>query len=96
MRKTNEQTIGEVIAEIFEAYHYSEKFDEMKIMNAWPQVTGKMTAKHTKSLKISNKTLFVSLDSDPLRNELIYSRSKLLALLNKKAGKEVITQIVFR
>lgn len=96
MRKTNEQTVGEVIAEIFEAYRYSGRFDEMSIMNAWPKVTGKMISKHTVRLDIKNKTLFVTLNSSALRNELSYSRTKLIKLLNNKAGKEVITDLVFR
>lgn len=96
MRKTNEQTVGEVISEIFEVFHYSDKIDEMKILNAWPKVTGKMIAKYTTYLKVKNGILYVSIDSPALKNELIYSRTKLLQILNKKAGKEVITDIVFR
>lgn len=96
MKKSNEQTLKEVILELIEAYRLGQKLDEAKLLTAWPAVAGRIIARHTTSLHISKKVLFIYLDSPALKQELSYSKEKLIKLLNKKAGREVIVDIVFR
>jgi predicted nucleic acid-binding Zn ribbon protein len=96
MKKSNEQTLKEVILELIEAYQLGQKLDEAKLLSSWPKVTGKIIARHTTTMHISKKVLFIYLDSPALKQELSYSKEKLIRLLNKKAGKEVIVDIVLR
>jgi hypothetical protein len=45
---------------------------------------------------LSNKTLFISLSSAVLREELSYGKSKIIQMMNEALGKELITKIVLR
>lgn len=91
----NDQSLGDAIREFLQTYHLDEKLNETKLIKSWEKTVGIMIAKHTKGLRIRNKVLFVKLDSPALRNELSYSREKLINALNKEAEASVIEDIVF-
>ena len=95
MRRTNTLSIAQVIAEVLDAYNLSGKLQESRIIAAWHEVLGPL-AKPSDELYIKNSVLFVHLSSSVIGNELYMMRSKLVQRLNEKAGKEVITDIVFR
>jgi len=92
----NERPLREVLQEILKSYRLEDHLEETALIGSWEKVTGKMISSHTSNLFISNKVLYVTVDSAALRQELLYRKEKLLELLNKPAGKEVIRDIVFR
>ncbi len=94
-RISNNQSIREVIEELLSAYHIEDKVNETRVIGLWDQVVGKMIARETTHLYIKNKILYVKLNSPALRQELGYARTKLVKLLNKAAGSEVISDIAF-
>ncbi|MCK4360231.1 MAG: DUF721 domain-containing protein [Bacteroidales bacterium] len=95
MKKSNDQTLKEVINELLEAYKLGDKLKEVRLIDSWEKVVGKLINKHTKNLYIKKKVLFVKLDSAALRNELSYARQKIIKALNKEAKEVVIDDIVF-
>ena len=92
----NEQSLKNAIGDFLKVSRLSGKLAEQKIIDGWEKHMGKTIAKHTKQISISNKKLFLHLDSAPLKQELFYSREKLIKMLNEEAGEEVIQEIVFR
>ena len=96
MLKSNEQSLKEVINMFLKESHLSEKINEQKIISLWEKLMGKMIATHTKEISVSNKKLFLLLNSAPLKQELFYSREKIIQMLNKEMGDDVIQEIVFR
>ena len=51
---------------------------------------------YTKEITLKNKTLYVSLSSSVLRQELSYGKQKIVDLINKEIGGKIITKIVLR
>ena len=49
---------------------------------------------HTLKLNIRNNVLFVKVDADSLRNELLFAKSLLMEKLNMRAGDEILKDIV--
>lgn len=94
-KRQNDIKLGDAIKELMETYHLNHKLDEMKIIEGWGKTLGPVISKHTLNIKVINRKLLVQLDSAPLKNELLYSRSKLVQSLNDYAGKVVIDEIVF-
>jgi predicted nucleic acid-binding Zn ribbon protein len=94
MRKSNEQPIKAAIEEFLDRYRLRDKLSQAKVIQAWEKVVGEMVAKNTSQLHIRNKVLYVKVNSAPLRNELLFARTKIMNALNKEAGAEVITEIV--
>lgn len=95
MRKTNEQSLGEVIRDLLDEYKLHDGLSETRLIAAWESVVGRMIARHTERLFIRDKVLFVKTNSPPMKQELLYSKSKIIEALNKKAGSEVINNINF-
>ncbi len=96
MKQQNEQPLGSIINEILKMYRLDAKLTEVRALDFWHKVVGEMIAKHTVDLFIERKVLFVKLDSDAIRNELIYAKSLIVKNINKEAGSDVITDVVFR
>lgn len=95
MSRSNEISIKEAIRQLLKAYRLDDKLNEVRLINSWEKVVGKMISKHTGKLYIKRKKLFVSLDSAALKAELSYSKEKIIKMLNSEVGGEVIVEIVF-
>ncbi len=92
---SNEQNIKDAISEFLKVSRLSGKLAEQKIIDGWEKLMGKTIANRTKQISIHNKKLFLQLDSAPLKQELFYSREKIIKMLNEEAGEKVIEEIVF-
>ena len=95
MRRTNTVSIAHILDDLLSEYKIDGKLKEARIIAAWPKVLGSLS-KPDDALFIRNGTLFATLSSSVIRNELSMMRSTLIKLLNEKAGGEVIIDIVFR
>ena len=95
MQRSNEQTLKEVVRELLRTYCWGGKIGEIRLMNSWEKVVGKMISKHTIKLDVRKKVLFVKLDSPALKNELSFAKEKIMKSLNEEVGEVVINKIVF-
>ncbi|MBL0342078.1 MAG: DUF721 domain-containing protein [Bacteroidetes bacterium] len=77
MRKSNEQSLGDVINQLLDAYKLRGKINEIKVKRTWEDLMGVAIAKRTTNLFIKDTTLFIRLSSAPLREELMFQREKL-------------------
>lgn len=96
MRKSNEQSLGEVIKQWLREFNNEEKITEVRINTAWEKVMGDMIYKQTKNLVYKNKTLTVYLRSAPLREELSMARTKIISNINKEIGSDTVNEVYFR
>ena len=96
MRKSNQQTIGQVIQQYLKENNLEKKFKRSHIIGSWEIIMGKVVANHTKSIVFNDKTLFLELDSPGLRNELSYRKAELIKKINTEAGEEIIKEIIFK
>ncbi len=95
MKKSNEAPLGEIIDKILKAYRLDGKMKELDVLNAWEEMMGVAVARRTKELYIKNKTLFLTLDSSVMREELLMGKSVIIQRVNQQAGYELITDIWF-
>jgi len=96
MPRSNEQSLGDAIREFLHSYHLEDKLNETKVIQSWGKIAGPMVEKHTQGLYIRNRILFVKVDSAALRQELSFSRSKLVGALNDEVKANVIEDIILR
>ena len=94
-RTANQSTVGEVIDKLMKAYRLDGKLKEMDVIEAWGDLMGIAVANRTKSIQIRNKTLFLTMDSAVMRDELSYGKSIIIQRINEKAGFEMITNVFF-
>lgn len=87
-------TLAELINEFYKSHNRENSLDEMKIIESWRSVVGGFIASHTLDLRITNGIMYVKVDADSLRNELMYSKSILLKNINKTSGTALLKDIV--
>jgi predicted nucleic acid-binding Zn ribbon protein len=95
MGRNNDKTIKEAINDLLDSYRLRKKFDETALIAAWPEMMGTAIANRTKQLYISDRKLFLRIESSVIKNELLMMQSQIIKRLNEKAGHEVIDSIVF-
>lgn len=93
MQKKNNLSIGEAIQELIATYQLSAKLNEVKVVNAWKKVVGSVIDKHTTNIYVKNEVLHVYIDSAVIKQELSYSKNKLVQQLNQEAGSEVLKEL---
>lgn len=96
MRKSNQQSIGEVLKQYLQENNLEKKLAHSNIISSWGELMGKVVANHTKKVYFSDKTLFVELDSAALRNELSFRMEDMRQRINTEAGFEIVKEIVLK
>ena len=70
--------------------------DKVDTREAWANLMGNGVNNYTTAIELRNDTLFVSLSSSVLREELSHGKSKIITMLNEELGKEVVKKLVLR
>jgi len=96
MRRKKTQRLGEVIKEYLQEANIEKKLKEVELIHSWEEIVGKPVANRTEKISIKKGKLYVYLKSSVVRNELFMMREKLLEELNKRAGEEIIKEIVLK
>lgn len=87
-------TLAELINEFYKRHNRENSLDEMKIIESWKSVVGGFIAAHTLDLRITKGILYVKVDADSLRSELMYSKTILLRNINRVSGTNLLKDIV--
>ena len=95
MRKPNDITLKEGIGKLLKVYKLKGKFDETSVVALWPDLMGKAISNRTTQIYVSQKKLFVRIESSVIKNELLMVRTGIIQKINERAGSEVITDLVF-
>ena len=80
----NGYTLGELIKEFYRKHNRENTLDEVKILESWNSVVGEYIAYHTLDLRVSKGILYVKVDADSLRSELLFSKNILMDNLNRR------------
>lgn len=92
-RNDEEQSLGDALNSYLQHSKLQKGIDQVKLAEAWSEVLGPGVGSYTRSVRLSGSTLYVSLKSSVLREELSLGRSKIIALLNEHIGREVVQQL---
>ena len=96
MRKTNTQSISDVLKNFVQENKLDRKLNELDLIKSWESVMGKTVMRYTGNIYIQNNTLFVETTSPIVRNELLMMKEEIRTRLNEVAGQELIKTIIFR
>ena len=94
MSDPNLTTLGEAIKAFYHDNHKDSALDEQVVLDSWKDVVGDFINAHTLKKSIRNGVLYVKVDADSLKNELLYAKSMLLKKLNSKIESEILKDIV--
>lgn len=96
MKRKNSEKLQNVIYQYLRENGLETPLNEFRATQAWSSIVGPAISKYTIDIKIYNQTMFVSISSSVVRNELLMKRTTLIKRVNDHVGAQVITQIVFK
>mgnify|MGYP000353654680 FL=1 len=95
-RVSNEGSIGDVLKEFIEKNKLQAGMDKIDVEEAWKSLMGNGVNSYTKEVVLKGTTLYVSLTSAVLREELSYGKQKIIKMINEELHKEVIKEVILR
>lgn len=96
MKRKNTEKLNNVIYQYLRENGLETPLNEFRATQAWSSIVGPAISKYTTDIKIYNQTMFVSISSSVVRNELLMKRTTIIKRVNDHVGAQVITQIVFK
>jgi predicted nucleic acid-binding Zn ribbon protein len=96
MEKKDVTKIDSLLQQFVKSNRLEKGLAEYRLMKSWKDLLGITVAKKTKSLKIQNRKLYVTLHSSVVRNELSMIKDAVIPKLNEAAGMDVIDDVVLR
>lgn len=88
--------MGEALQEFIKANKLEKGMDRVNVKEAWVKLMGNGVNNYTTAVELRNGTLFVSLSSSVLREELSHGTSKIITMLNEELGKELVKKLILR
>lgn len=95
-RKNDNLNLSEALQEFIVENKLQTGIDRVNAREAWKNLMGNGVNNYTTAIELRNTTLFVSLSSSVLREELSLGKTKIINMLNEELGKDLITKIVLR
>lgn len=95
-RNRNNLSLKEALNEFISTNRLQGGIDKVDVKEAWVKLMGKGVNNYTTAVELRNETLYVSLSSSVLREELSHGRSKIITMLNEELGKDLVKQLVLR
>jgi hypothetical protein len=93
-KKENESySIKDILSDFLKENNLQKGIDQESVKEAWSDVMGKGIMSYTDDVKLSGRTLIVSLSSSTLREELSYGREMIIKRINVALGKDLIRNI---
>lgn len=95
-RLSNESSISEVLKVFIENNKLQSGMDKIDVEKAWKDIMGNGVNTYTKEVLLKGTTLYVTLTSSVLREELSHGKQKIIIMLNDELRKEVVKELVLR
>ena len=95
-RQNEHQNLSEALKGFIKANKLEKGMDKVDAQKAWTKLMGNGVNNYTTSVELKNETLYVSLSSSVLRQELSYGKTKIIKMLNEELGRELITKLILR
>ncbi|MGS2726305.1 DUF721 domain-containing protein [Psychroserpens sp. BH13MA-6] len=95
-RHNDHLPISDILKEFVETNKLQSGLDKVDVRDAWAKMMGNGVNNYTSEVKLDKDTLYVSLTSSVLREELSYGKEKIMSMLNESIGKDVVKKLVLR
>ena len=94
-RKDNQQSLGEAIRNMIVDLGMEEKIFSVQTEEIFAEMMGNYIMKYVENFSVRKQVLYVKIKSPELRNELQYGKSKIIAHVNERIGKDYLKDVKF-
>ncbi len=86
-------SMKDAVKTYLKAQGLEDEYKEKVVLGKWEELVGKPIALRTESLKITNKVLYIKLNSSVMRNELSHRKTEIIKIINTEAGHQLIYDV---
>ncbi|KQS31256.1 DUF721 domain-containing protein [Dyadobacter sp. Leaf189] len=94
-RRPGVTPLKDAIDQMLEKYRLRTRFDQSYVVAHWDKIMGSAIATRTRKVYIHERTLFLQIESAPLRNELFRAKSKIIELINREMKSDLVDDVIF-
>lgn len=94
MRRKNDVSIKDALEEMVSELKLKPRLNEWRIKDNWRKLMGEMIANRTTGISLRGGKLYLKVDSAALKNELTYSREKIIQIFNDELGEKAIKEVL--
>lgn len=95
-RHSSHIPLSEALSEFIQENKLQKGIDKVDVREAWVKLMGNGANNYTTAVELRNETLFISLSSSVLREELSLGKTKIIKMINEELGKELVKKLVLR
>jgi len=59
----------------------------------WPKIVGEIMAKRTEKVRVVDNTLLITVNSAPMKHQMMVNKSRIIALVNTFIGEHLISDV---
>ncbi|MDX2135381.1 MAG: DUF721 domain-containing protein [Saprospiraceae bacterium] len=96
MKKKADQTLKDVMKDMFKEFKLENKLQETQIKSVWQALMGPGVDTYTSAIRLKDGVLTLTIVSAPLKQELTFDKERIRLALNEALGGEVVNTIVIR
>ena len=96
MSRTQAQSAGELLQEIFSKPHIAAKLAEGRLPDVWAEVVGGHVAQLTESIRLENHVMYVRITSSVVRHEVFLRRDLLTEKINAALGMKLVNVLIIK
>ncbi|MBC9796049.1 DUF721 domain-containing protein [Sinomicrobium weinanense] len=95
-RYGEQMSLSDGLKAFIEQNRLQSGMDKIDVREAWKQLMGNGINTYTSDVQLKGDTLYVSLTSSVLREELSYGKQKIIKMINDELGKELVKNLILR
>ena len=88
--------IKNIIENFVEQKSISDGIFNVKIQKAWENAVEKKILDYTKEIYVKGEVLYIKVSNPILKQEILYSKQKVINLINEELEKDLIKKIVLK
>lgn len=96
VRQKNDMLLKEVLKQMANSKKFRTKLLKTKIVSLWGRIMGPTILQYTKHIDVSRGTLYLTIESATLRQELSYGKTKIQKIINDELGESYIKEVIIR
>ena len=88
--------IKNIIENFVEQKSISDGIFNVKVQKAWENAVEKKILDYTKEIYVKGDILYIKVSNPILKQEILYSRQKVINLINEELEKDLIKKIILK
>ena len=90
------QKLGDALKQFISKSKLKNGLRAVQIEEVWETIMGKTIARYTEKIEIINQTLFIRTYVGPLKQELLYQKTKIMERINEALGDDTVKEVVIQ